>query len=185
MRIALSGAIVALSALSPAAADDTPRLDVEASPARIEVGPGPEGLRQIALPDLEFSLSLRPVCAGGEPESISISVADASETLHAADLADRSIVEATLSLPAQQTGPLPVDRFCVADEPAEAPPPAVRAVRDAFTAHLSLRCMRDGKPSTVYVTVPLSLELACTIPEDRLRATGQDAPDPAEPSPRY
>ena len=186
MRIALSGAIVAMTAFIPAAADDTPRLDVQASPARVEVEPGPAGLRQIELPDLEFALSIRPDCAGGKPESISISVADTSETLPAEDLAGGSIVEATLSLPAQQTGPLPVDRFCAASESAETPPPAVRAVRDAFTAHLSLRCARDGEPSIVYLTVPLSLELACKIPEGQPRPSGQDVSDPSsDPLPRY
>lgn len=185
MRIALSVAIVALPALFPAAADETPRLSVEASPARVEVEPGPPGMRQIALPDLDFLLSIRPDCAGGRPVSISISVADASETLGAEDLAGHSDVEAKVSLPAQQTAPLPVDRFCAADDSADASRPAVRAVRDAFTAHLSLRCARDGKPSMVYVTVPLSLELACTIPEDQPRSAGQDVSDSVEPSPRY
>lgn len=186
MRIALSGAIAAATAFFPAAADQTPWLNVQASPARVEVEPGPAGLRHIELPDLVFSLSIRPDCAGGEPESISISVADTSETLRAEDLAASSIIEAKLSLPAQQTAPLSVDRFCAASESAQTPPPAVRTVRDVFTAHLSLRCARDGIPSIVYLTVPLSLELACKIPESQPGLSGQDVSDPAADwSPRY
>lgn len=184
MRIVLSGALTMLAAFSPAAADEAPRLHVEASPARVEVEPAAPGLRLIDLPDLEFLLSIEPDCAEGTAESISISAADTNETLVAGDLTGHSIVEAKLSLPAQQTGPLPVADFC--PPPASpGPAPASQRVQDAFTAHLSLRCVRDGKPSLIYVTVPLSLELHCTTPEGAAQSSVQVDPEPAEPSPRY
>jgi hypothetical protein len=60
-------------------------------------------------------------------------------------------------------------------------------VRDAFTAHLSLRCVRDGRLSIVYSTVPLSLDLYCTMPDDDADAPGQDddVAGSADSLPRY
>jgi hypothetical protein len=184
MRIALSGAMAMLAAFSPAAADETPALHAVALPARIEVEPGAPGLRQIELPDLVFVLSIDPDCAGGDVESISISVADTSETLDARDLEGHSVVEATLAVPAQQTGPLAVADFCPAQQ-AQVTSPDTQRVPDALTAHLSLRCMRDGKPSLIYATVPLSLELHCAIPQHAVQISAQVDSDSADPSPRF
>ena len=184
MHIALPGAFAVLAAFIPVAADETPQLQVEASPARVEVEPGTPGLRMIELPDLEFRLSIVPDCAGGDAESLSISVADSSETLGTTDLAGKSRIETELLLPAKQTGPLPVNRFCPTDTPVGSLAAALE-VRDAFTAHLSLRCVRDGQQSIVYVTVPLSLDLYCTIPDDAAHSSGQDVADSAVSPPRY
>jgi hypothetical protein len=185
MRIALSVVLAVMATVVPAPADETARLRVAAAPARVEVGPGPAGSRLIELPSLDFRLSIEPDCGAGDPESISISVADTSETLGTGDLAGKSSVEAQLSLPAQQTGPLPVSGFCPADEITGTLPTALH-VRDAFTAHLSLRCVQAGQQSMVYVTVPLALDLYCTNPGDAARSSGQDdVADPADSSPRY
>ena len=184
MRIALSGALAVLAASVPAVADETPRLRVEASPAKVDVGPGSPGLRMIELPDLEFRLSIEPDCAGGDAESLSISVADSSKTLGTTDLAGKSSVETELSLPSKQTGALPVNRFCPADTPVESLP-ATLEVREVFTAHLSLRCVQDGRESIVYSTVPLSLDLYCTTPEDAAHSRDQDVADSADSPPRY
>lgn len=186
MRIVHSAALALMAVLVPALADEAPQMRVAASPARVDVDPVAAGSRLIELPDLEFRLSIEPDCAGGEVESLSISVADSSEELGAAALAGKSAIEAELPLPAKQTAPLPVNRFC----PAEAAPtsfPAMLQVRDAFTAHLSLRCLRDGRQSIVYSTVPLSLDLYCTIPDDDTDASGQDddVAGSADSPPRY
>lgn len=184
MRIALSGAFTALAAVCPAAAAETPHLAVEARPATVIVEPGPQGLRLIELPTLEFLLSINADCADGAPESISVSVADTTETLDAGDLEGHSGIETKLSLPAQQTGPLPVESFCIAPESGETQP-ATRLVRDAFTAHLSLRCTQDDKPTVIYVTAPLPLELHCENPGSEAQSSDQDDSEPADGPPRY
>ncbi|MGA8203248.1 MAG: hypothetical protein WB812_01950 [Woeseiaceae bacterium] len=186
MRIVHSAALALMAVLVPALADEAPQMRVAASPARVDIEPGAAGLRLIELPDLEFRLSIEPDCAGGEAESLSVSVADSSEELGAAALAGRSAIDAELRLPAKQSAPLPVNRFC----PADAAPkslPAMLQIRDAFTAHLSLRCVRDGRQSIVYSTVPLSLDLYCKIPDDHTDAPGQDddVAGAADSPPRY
>lgn len=158
-RLFLLSLAVASTAM-PARSDTVSQIKVESEPAAIAIAPQETGRRLIQLPALEFSLAIEPQCESDmQAESISISVADTRETVTVVD-ADASIVTTTITIPSRQAAPLAVLDFCLIDEDQNQ---ASREtlVRDAFTAHLSLRCANGDRQSIVYASQALDLALRC------------------------
>ncbi len=136
------------------------QIRVAASPASVEVAPLPVGRDFIRLPTLEFSLAIEPVCrAGSSATSLSISLADTRLTFGAQELDGKPVLEAALSLPKAQSGPLKVHQFCRDDEGSDGSHTLL--LEDAFTARLSLRCGSDDRHTIIYATQPLAIELRC------------------------
>ena len=148
------------STATPALSDTFSRIKVTSEPAAVEISPQATGRRLIRLPALEFSLTIEPQCESNmQVESISISVADTRARVTIAE-ADEAIVATTLTLPRHQTAPLPVVDFCQIDADQNLDSREL-LVRDAFTAHLSLRCSNDERQSIVYASQSLDLALHC------------------------
>jgi len=136
------------------------QIRVQSEPASVAITAQRAGRRLIQLPTLEFSLTIEPQCDDDmRMESISISVADTRKTVTAAE-ADDAVVAATLTLPGRQTAPLALVDFCQTDEDQDLGSREI-LVRQAFTAHLSLRCTNDERQSIVYASHPLDLALRC------------------------
>ena len=141
-------------------AESPERIRVAAKPASVEVTPLPVGRDFIRLPTLEFSLAVEPVCRpGSAATSLSISLADTRLTFGAQELDGNPVLEAALSLPRAQSGPLKVHQFCRDDEGGDAS--RTLLLEDAFTARLSLRCGSDDRHTITYATQPLAVELRC------------------------
>jgi hypothetical protein len=158
------------------AAAESALLDAKAETVSIPVARLAAGNEYIALPALEFKLTIDAACpAGASVESLSISVADTRRTLNGKTI--DGAVETTLSLPRRQSARLRIEDFCRQDDEPQASESLL--VADVFTARLSLRCAVDEKHSIVYSTLPLDVKLECaaeTKPDD-----GQDdsSSDPA------
>jgi hypothetical protein len=148
------------STATPALSDTVSRIKVTSEPAAVEISPQAAGRRLIRLPALEFSLTIEPQCESNmQAESISISVADTRATVTVAE-PDEAVLTTTLTLPRHQAAPLAVVNFCqtAADQSQSS---QELLVRDAFTAHLSLRCSNDERQSIVYASQALDLALRC------------------------
>jgi hypothetical protein len=152
--------LAAASTSTTARSDTMSQIKVLSEPATVEITAQPAGRRLIQLPALEFSLTIEPQCESDmRVESISISVADTRKTVTAVE-ADKSIVATTLTLPSRQAAPLALVDFCQSDEDQSRSSREV-LVREAFTAHLSLRCSNDERQSIVYASQALDLALRC------------------------
>ena len=159
-------ALVIASIAFPVQSESVSLIKIRSEPAAVEVVPQAAGRRLIRLPALEFSLDIEPQCdTNMRAESLSISVADTRETVAVAET-DEAVVATTLTLPRHQTAPLAVVDFCqtAADQGMRS---QELLVRDAFTAHLSLRCTNGERQSIVYASQPLDLALRC-------KPTGQE-----------
>ena len=154
--IYLAGSAALVAAGLPAA--EPARLDAKAEAAVVPVAPRAEGSEQLALPKLDFRLSIEAACpADASAESLSISVADTSLSLNGEEIGD--VLQTTLTLPRRQTSRLKVEEFC---QEGEAPVTAeTLLVADVFTARLSLRCGINETQSIVYATLPLDVKLEC------------------------
>jgi hypothetical protein len=177
----LAGIIVTSFVAVPGHAGPQAHLSVVIPAAVVDIEAAAEGRRLVSLPTLELALSIEPACdLPAVSESLSISVADTSKTITAADLQGKSVIETTIIVPAEQMGPIAVDRFCGVDN--DAPEPRLLRVNDAFSAHLSLRCADGDERSIVYVTSPLTIDLRCSP----LAAAGPGGQESVpEPAPRF
>jgi len=181
--------IIILAAATAVAAGDEPaavagRLQVNADAASVTILSTPGGHRFVRLPTLEFPLRIEPLCAATyAATSMSVSIADSRLRLAPGDMSAQPVIETTLALPRQQTGPLRVDGFC-SDEDAVGSARTL-LIEDAFTARLSLTCAGAETATILYATLPLDVRLTCeagdTIAAGR---SDQDASDP-ESSPRF
>lgn len=155
-------ALVVAAAAMPARSEPASHIRVWSEPAAVEVAPQAAGRRLVRLPTLEFSLEIEPLCDHNmRAESLSISVADTRKIVALADDGE-SIITTTLTLPRQQTAPLALLDFCqIDDSQIEEELNQELLVRDAFTAHLSLRCANDEQHSVVYASQSLDLMLLC------------------------
>jgi len=152
--------LAAASTTTTARSDTMSQIKVMSEPATVEITAQPAGRRLIQLPALEFSLTIEPQCESDMyVESISISVADTRATVTVAE-PDEAVLTTTLTLPRHQAAPLAVVNFCqtAADQSQSS---RELLVRDAFTAHLSLRCSNDERQSIVYASQALDLALRC------------------------
>ena len=148
------------STASPALSDTVSQIKVTSEPAAVEILPQAAGRRLIRLPALEFSLKIKPQCEDDmRAESVSISVADTRATVTVAE-GDETTIATTLTLPRHQSAPLAVVDFCQIRED-QSQDIQEMLVRDAFTAHLSLRCTNDERQSIVYASQALHLALRC------------------------
>ncbi len=133
-------------------------LDARAEAVSVPVAHLAAGNEYVALPALEFKLTIDAACpAGASAESLSVSVADTRRTLNGEDIS--GAVETTLSLPRRQSARLRIENFCRQDNASQASESLL--VTGVFTARLSLRCAVDETQSIVYATLPLDVELKC------------------------
>lgn len=140
------------------AAAESALLNAKAETVSVPVARLAAGNEYIALPALEFKLTIDAACPGGASvESLSVSVADTRRTLSGKNI--DGTVETTLSLPRWQSARLRIEDFCRQDDEPQGSESLV--VADVFTARLSLRCALDEKHSIVYSTLPLDVRLQC------------------------
>jgi hypothetical protein len=160
------------------------QLLVDAQAAVVEIDAVAEDRQLIKLPNLQFELAIRPTCgAAGRVESISVSAADTRQSYGVDDINEQSIVNAPLSIPSQQLGPLRIGDFChtaVANKADD----MEMTIWGALTAHLSLRCLNDEEPSITYVSQALDVVLRCNNVDDASIESPEDQESSAEPEPR-
>jgi len=179
------GFLVIIAAMGALEGDSPDRLLVEAQAAVAEINPVAGDRQLLALPTLRFSLAIEPRCgATARVESISVSAADTRQTFSIDDIGEQPVVEATLSIPNRQLGPIRIGEFCRLTD-MNAVETRDLTVRGALTAHLALRCVRDEELSITYVSQPLDIILRCNIADDAASVgTSGNQESSAEPEPR-
>ena len=150
---------------------DVDRLRIDAEPAVAMLTMQPGGRALVNLPDLEFRLSISPHCArGGQPESLSITIADTQRSVRREDLQSAAPIDVSVRVSANQLAPFALRGFCV-DPAAEGRSMLLTA---ALAAQVSLRCTRDEQQSVVFAAEPLDIRVDC------LRSA--ETAEPAEPA---
>jgi len=145
-------------------AENAASLGVDADPAVVTIKPHSEGRRRIRPPALEFLLRVDAQCdANAEIASISISIADTQKALTATDLSEAAPIATRITIPARQVSPIAVDNFCPLESPAAG---GELVVRDALTAHVSLRCRSETGESITYASRALDVVLHCDAAAD-------------------
>ena len=146
------------------------RLRVDAEPAVAKLAIQQEGRTLVNLPQLEFRLSITPHCAaGGQPESLSITIADTQKSLRGEDLQSATSIDVSMLVSANQLAPLAVQEFCVdAASVGES-----RLLTAALAAQVSLRCARAETQSIVFAAEPLDIRVECV----GSAAEAEQAPD--------
>jgi len=160
------------------------QLLVEAQAAVVEIDAVADDRQLIKLPNLQFDLAIKPMCgAAGRVESISVSAADTRQSYGVDDINEQSVVNAPLSIPSQQLGPLRIGDFChtVVANSANGMEMTIRGV---LTAHLSLRCVNDERPSITYVSQALDVILRCNSVDDASIESPEDQESSAESDPK-
>lgn len=164
MRIPAFISLLAAIAANGNEQTESPML-ATADAAIAQIIPLAEGRDFVLLPALEFGFTLQPQCPeNSRLAAMSVSVADTHVNLATADLENEGFVEAALTLPRQQTGPVRVGVFCSADEVGGNPR---LLIEDIFTARISLRCSAGESQSITYATLPLDVILACNREDDQ------------------
>lgn len=140
-------------------AENTASLSVDADPAVVTIKPLSEGRKLIRPPALEFLLRIDAECdTNAEIASISVSVADTQKALTGTDVSEATPVATHITIPARQVSPIAVEDFC----PMGAPSAGTElVVRDALTAHVSLRCKSEAVESITYASRSLDVKLHC------------------------
>lgn len=149
-------------------------LTLEAEVPVIAVAPQSADRHFLNLPNLEFRFAIEPRChAGWDPESVTVNVADSSLSLAGTQLHDASEAGVLLRIPARQIAPVAIADFCVIGAGAEGSgtglpggtPPVPGAGRltisGVLSAHAALICRSEDARTTIYVTKPLTVTLAC------------------------
>lgn len=112
------------------------RLTMSASTPEIAIETRTAGRNFINLPSLEFNFVLDTACDEGmSPGALMLSVADTTLILNDAQIKDERRTELTLRIPAEQMGPVALNRFCAvapADAPVADPAGVARAATDAL-----------------------------------------------------
>jgi len=154
--LALLGSIPALLAwVAPVVAEGD--IVVAAPDTQVKVAPRAPDSKLVNLPPLSFELRAAFKCKG-EPDSLTLSIADTFATLGSEALAGQRAAELTLTVPAQQL-PLAADsRFCIADAPDTTDRLLVPGL---VIVHASLRCRTAAGMSVHYASAPLGARLAC------------------------
>jgi hypothetical protein len=125
---------------------DVDRLAVSAEPAVAVLAIQQGGRNLVHLPELSFELQVSPHCAErGEPESLSITIADTRTTIRGDALRAGQRIDVSMRVSASQLAPFAMQDFCV--EPAR--------------EGASLRCERTGRPSIVFAAEPLDIRVDC------------------------
>ena len=137
---------------------DIDMLQVDAEPAVAILAVQQGGRSLVHLPDIEFRLGIAAYCAnGGQPESLSVTVADTQRTLRAEDLQDTGTIDISMRVPARQIAPLALQEFCV--DPASEGNSVL--VTSALAVQVSLRCSRGNDQSIVFAAEPLDIRVDC------------------------
>lgn len=149
---------------------------VKANAAVAAIEPVTDDRRLISLPSLQYALTVRPRCAAGmRAEAMSVSIADTQRTYSGDEISQQMLFEISLSIPRQQIGPIPIQRFCRAGQAGKDEGESVLHIKDAFTAHLSLRCADENARTIVYASQPLDVALECRKHDAALTPGDQDA----------
>ena len=145
-------------------AENAANLGVDADPAVVAIKPLAEGRKLIRPPALEFLLRIDAECdANAEIASISISIADTQKALTTTDLSDAAPIATRITIPARQVSPIAVEDFCPMESPAAGDE---LVIRDALTAHVSLRCTSEAGESITYKSRALDVMLHCDATAD-------------------
>jgi hypothetical protein len=145
-------------------AENTASLGVDADPAVVAIKPLTEGRRLIRPPALEFLLRIDAECdANAEIASISISIADTQKALTSPDLSEAAPIATRITIPARQLSPIAVQDFCPMESPAAGDE---LVIRDALTAHVSLRCTGEAGETITYASRALDVMLHCDAAAD-------------------
>ena len=172
LRLTILPALAFVSVTAAATGPDA-RLSVEAPPAIVQVRPQSEGRRLVRLPGLEYELDVEAYCGeGAESQSVSISVNDTRLTLDSQQLAERAGSTIRLAVPARQVAPVAIDGFCKIDD--ETTQQGGLLIRDAVTAHASLRCSNEETEWITYASRGLDVTLQCDVPETNQSVTETD-----------
>lgn len=135
---------------------DRIQVDAETAVAVLEVQQAGRSL--VRLPDIGFRLGIAAYCAnGGQPESMSITIADTRRTLRTEDLKGIGTIDISMSIPARQIAPLALQEFCV--DPASEGDSVL--VTSALAVQASLRCSRGEDQSIVFAAEPLDIRVDC------------------------
>lgn len=168
MQVHILTLIGLLAASGFARADNA--LAIEAQPLRAVVAARSPRAPLIALPDMEFTISLRWHCAG-EARSLALSVADTLQSLNGAELAENQPAQLTIRVPARQLKLAAQSAFCVADDPDTT---TELDVPGLATAQASLHCDGEPGPAVLFASTPLPAVLVC----DRPPGGAQESPAP-------
>ncbi len=163
--------ILALFALAAAAAQADGSIVMAAQETEAAVEPASPNRRLVALPRLEFALRAAIRCKG-TPVSVTFSIADTVATLAGEELVERRAVESVLAVPPGQLALAASSRFCIVDDDESSDQLLVPGFA---TAHASLRCEHDEKPSVHFASAPLQVRLSC--------ARAPESPQDASESP--
>ena len=137
---------------------DVDRLRVHAEPAVAVLTLQQAGRSLVRLPDVEFRLSLSTHCAnGGQPESLSITIADTRMNLRAEELEAPRKFDITMRIPARQIAPLALQEFCI--DPAFEGDSVL--ITSAMAVQASLRCSRGDDHSIVFAAEALDIRVDC------------------------
>ena len=140
-------------------AENTASLSVDADPAVVAIKPLTAGRKLIRPPALEFLLRIDAECdVDAEITSISISIADTQKALTSTDLSEAIPIATRITIPARQVSPIAVEDFCPIGSAAAGDE---LVVRDALTAHVSLRCTSEAGESITYASRALDVMLQC------------------------
>lgn len=147
-----------LLALATAAASTVlPALDVDTTPAVLDLDERPDERRLLRLPALEFGLRMTPRCAAGTAAAIAVSVADTRLKLTGDEVVNGHLIEAELVVPGAQLPPLLVEGFCTTESSGD----DSRLIEGVLTAQLSLRCTDGDRQTVYYQSKNLNLRLNC------------------------
>jgi hypothetical protein len=134
------------------------RLRIHAEPAVAVLAMQQGGRNLVRLPDIEFPLGISIYCANsGQPESLSITIADTHRTLRAEELQAAKTVDVAMRIPARQIAPLALQEFCI-DTSSEGESVFITA---ALAVQASLRCSRGEEQSIVFAAAPLDIRVDC------------------------
>lgn len=146
-------------------------LTVHAKEASVQIEVREAAQQRIQLPPLDLSVVAEISCpAEAEPESVTISVADAHTRFGADAIADAPTVEAVISVPARQLAPVTAAGFCVAGSVQDGEELLLPGVG---TAQASLRCGNENGSSVYFSSAALPLRLICVVGNDQDSSTAR------------
>lgn len=170
MRRRLYRYAIVLAASLPSYASGDGLLEARVSTASTTVAPLVEEKRMLLPGDLEYAIEVIMQCGElGDPQSLSLGVADTRNFIDLTEAGDTSTLVSTLMVPGAQLAPIVTQGYCVADRIETH---TTMRVNDILTLQLSMRC---SDQSIHYLSQPLGVSIDCVeTPED------QESPSPSE-----
>lgn len=140
-------------------------LTLQAVEAAAQIEPRDQGQRRVALPGLEISVIAQLNCPeDAEAESLVLSVADTLRRYGPEEIADATVFETLVNVPASQISPIPSADFCIVGKPLDKMDLLVPGIA---SAQLSLRCRNAFRASVHFASIALPLRLVCVSGEDQ------------------